>query len=732
MRISKIILNNFRGYKHAEIDFNRFNCIVGKNDVGKSTIFEAIKWFFDKSQNDADRDINSNKVQNEEIEDNISSSFDKINFDRDFNLFFNNYLDSIYTMSVEIRFCEVDDFKDKLKNFFSTTQLYFVKTDDFLNEEKELCIRKEIKHSRSLEKITPWSNNNITVPKYQILTKQYRREKPISLWTLKMLEEEYAMIDNYDAQLLNSFHMSCLQDESFYKQLSDVHEDKRFPLSSKPFLQEILEQIRNYYSKNGNLKFEWESFDRNRTDYLAVVPKFRYFDAVSFETELDIFIQDYITSFLSQTKILEEIQKTVSDEFQEISYELNRIINSPLTLIPKVTTTFKVDFEFSNDNGYINIKNRGAGIQYVLMNILFRYISDKDNGMESIIAFEEPEAHLHPEAQIKFFDSIYDLSEQYNQVIITTHSPLIVSMCDTKDIIHIKKNNDYPKVYQNDKLPLLEVIEDLGIGPNDDLLSIYDTYKSILFVEGKNDIYTLRTISEKYKTAGKISETFDEMGCLMIPFGGCSTVEEWANLGIVTKLAKPFVILLDSDKKNSGHISNNQKKLDNIYKTLNDSIGTSKQAKINFCKDNFITTRKRELENYIRPNAIKNYYNKNSDKSISDEEFEDIQDIMERIKNVELSIIAFVYKYDNKSIKKNTTEALENIPFENRKEKARQIRKEKTIVMLTNYTQEYQKSDSEFQFKEWLYCKVKGIDINHYAEYKDVIIFLLYGKWNRY
>ena len=52
MRISKIILDNFRGYKHVEIDFNRFNCIVGKNDVGKSTIFEAIKWFFDKSQND--------------------------------------------------------------------------------------------------------------------------------------------------------------------------------------------------------------------------------------------------------------------------------------------------------------------------------------------------------------------------------------------------------------------------------------------------------------------------------------------------------------------------------------------------------------------------------------------------------------------------------------------------------------------------------------------------------
>ncbi len=93
---------------------------------------------------------------------------------------------------------------------------------------------------------------------------------------------------------------------------------------------------------------------------------------------------------------------------------------------------------------------------------------------------------------------------------------------------------------------------------------------------------------------------------------------------------------------------------------------------------------------------------------------------METIGNVELSIIAFVYKHD-KSIRSFITEALKNIPIENRKEKARQIRKEKTIEILNNYIQEYQNSNPEFQCKEWLFCKVKGIDINHYTEYKDVI-----------
>ena len=47
MKIKKIILDNFRAFKHAEIDFSNFNCIIGKNDTGKSTILAALEWFFD-------------------------------------------------------------------------------------------------------------------------------------------------------------------------------------------------------------------------------------------------------------------------------------------------------------------------------------------------------------------------------------------------------------------------------------------------------------------------------------------------------------------------------------------------------------------------------------------------------------------------------------------------------------------------------------------------------------
>ena len=50
MKIKKLIIDNFRGFRHAEIDFNDFNCIVGKNDVGKTTILKALDFFFSQEE----------------------------------------------------------------------------------------------------------------------------------------------------------------------------------------------------------------------------------------------------------------------------------------------------------------------------------------------------------------------------------------------------------------------------------------------------------------------------------------------------------------------------------------------------------------------------------------------------------------------------------------------------------------------------------------------------------
>lgn len=53
MKFKKLILENFRGYSKAEIDFDEhMNVIIGKNDIGKSTILEALELFINGENKD--------------------------------------------------------------------------------------------------------------------------------------------------------------------------------------------------------------------------------------------------------------------------------------------------------------------------------------------------------------------------------------------------------------------------------------------------------------------------------------------------------------------------------------------------------------------------------------------------------------------------------------------------------------------------------------------------------
>ena len=51
MKIEKLILSNFRSYKdEIQIDFADMNVFVGRNDIGKSTILEALDIFLNEGK----------------------------------------------------------------------------------------------------------------------------------------------------------------------------------------------------------------------------------------------------------------------------------------------------------------------------------------------------------------------------------------------------------------------------------------------------------------------------------------------------------------------------------------------------------------------------------------------------------------------------------------------------------------------------------------------------------
>lgn len=81
MRIKQIFLKNFRAYKEQEIDIDEnLNLIIGKNDIGKSTILEALDIFFENSSLEQE-DINVNCGKGDEVEIRVifESNFEEFN-----------------------------------------------------------------------------------------------------------------------------------------------------------------------------------------------------------------------------------------------------------------------------------------------------------------------------------------------------------------------------------------------------------------------------------------------------------------------------------------------------------------------------------------------------------------------------------------------------------------------------------------------------------------------------
>lgn len=49
MKLTSVSITNFRGYREPiEIHFNNLTALVGKNEIGKSTIVDALDIFFNE------------------------------------------------------------------------------------------------------------------------------------------------------------------------------------------------------------------------------------------------------------------------------------------------------------------------------------------------------------------------------------------------------------------------------------------------------------------------------------------------------------------------------------------------------------------------------------------------------------------------------------------------------------------------------------------------------------
>lgn len=142
-----------------------------------------------------------------------------------------------------------------------------------------------------------------------------------------------------------------------------------------------------------------------------------------------------------------------------------------------------------NDGAETLLEYKGDGVQSLAAIAIMRHASQTRNEKKDIIiALEEPESHLHPNAIRELKSVLEDLAGKH-QIVITTHNPLFANRNDIGSNIIVRNNR------ASSAKSIRDIRNVLGVRLDDNLTSA----ELVLIVEGEEDRIVLRSILSDLK-----------------------------------------------------------------------------------------------------------------------------------------------------------------------------------------------------------------------------------------
>jgi putative ATP-dependent endonuclease of OLD family len=199
----------------------------------------------------------------------------------------------------------------------------------------------------------------------------------------------------------------------------------------------------------------------------------------------------------------------------------------------------------NTDDG-IPLNKRGSGVRRLVLVSFFKAEAErrlKTSTKRSIIyAIEEPETAQHPNNQRILIDSFKSLSEDPGcQVILTTHSPGFASSLPQDSIRYVSRHTETKRPQVEAGVDVFgRVAEALGVTPD-------SRVQLLLCVEGPTDVLALQARSKALHEADSTLPNLasDERVAFVVLGGG--TLEHWVNQHYLRGLGKPEVHIYDGD-----------------------------------------------------------------------------------------------------------------------------------------------------------------------------------------
>lgn len=160
-------------------------------------------------------------------------------------------------------------------------------------------------------------------------------------------------------------------------------------------------------------------------------------------------IFDLSNQLLAEHKVIKAVNKEIGDILNTELMLNNDAVKTQITVAGDGNTDEKkiysllekLDLNIQKDS-VSNYGNVGLGTSNLMSMACEMLLNQDDNELSTFILIEEPEAHIHAQRQLKLMQSMQKKGEN-QQVILTTHSPLLASVVELNNLLLIQNRKAF-------------------------------------------------------------------------------------------------------------------------------------------------------------------------------------------------------------------------------------------------------------------------------------------------
>lgn len=302
-----------------------------------------------------------------------------------------------------------------------------------------------------------------------------------------------------------------------------------------------------------------------------------------------------------QAEVIEMLGNVV-DRLEEIAPELASKL-SPIDIKPNWQKAFSA-VQFVDEN-QVPLAKRGSGTRRLVLLSFFR--AEVERGYEEnttwrrgiIIAVEEPETALHPDLQRETLAALSDVSALPNrQVLLTTHSSNLVRDIPIDAVRFVENVGGQRTWFSQKSAPDRQILEHLTV-----TMGTFADHnvRCFLIVEGKNDIAGLLHLSDGIQAFAPghypdLRELERRGELCFIPIGGCGAAALWESR--LSPFRRKEVHLLDSDRTSAG---------EPLKESVGSYVRRYEEARNPLAT--VAVLERREMENYLTKASIEAQFN---------------------------------------------------------------------------------------------------------------------------